>query len=63
MNYEAFFKHPFLDLEHAPSQANFNKAMKIINRAVACDKTSQHIEAFNLYCEGLLYLYPIFKGI
>ncbi|XP_065200670.1 serine/threonine-protein kinase ULK3 isoform X2 [Planococcus citri] len=59
MSYETFFNHSFLDLEHVPSEANFKKAMKIISKAETCDKASQHIEAFNLYCEALSYLVPI----
>lgn len=62
MNYEEFFKHPFLDLEHVPSEANFKKALKILNEAEYLDKSGKKTDAINKYCEGLRYLVPILNG-
>lgn len=63
MSYEMFFNHPFLDLKYAPSEANYKKAIKILADAENLDKTSHVVEAFNKYCEGLQYLFPIYNGI
>lgn len=62
MNYERFFSHPFLDLEYLPSESNYKKAVNILKEAEKLDKMDKQIEAFNRYCEGLRYLFPIYSG-
>lgn len=61
MNYERFFSHPFLDLEYLPSESNYKKAVNILKEAEKLDKMDKQIEAFNRYCEGLRYLFPIYS--
>jgi serine/threonine-protein kinase ULK/ATG1 len=63
MSYDAFFNHPFLELELVPSDINYKKALKLINEAEHLDSINRHIEAFNTYCQGLKYLFPILEGM
>lgn len=62
ISYEMFFNHQFLDLEHVPSEISHKKALKILKDADNLDAANKHIEAFNRYCEGLRYLFPILSG-
>lgn len=62
MNYDEFFKHSFLDLEHVPSETTYKKALKILSVAENLDKVGRNVEAFNKYCEGLRYLFPVYDG-
>lgn len=57
-DYDTFFAHPFLDLEHLPSPESYKKAVQLVHKAVKCDADKEHKEAFNLYCEALRYLVP-----
>lgn len=63
MNYDAFFNHPFLQLDLVPSDITHKKALELFEEAEKLDSTDQHIEAFNKYCEGLKYMFPIFEGM
>lgn len=62
MNYDEFFEHSFLDLEHVPSPETYEKALKILSEARRLDKAERKVEAFNKYCEGLRYLFPVYEG-
>lgn len=59
ITYDQFFAHDFLDLEHAPTEQNYNKAVTLARRAVEADKEKNAKEAFYLYCESLRYFIPI----
>ncbi|CAN8004883.1 unnamed protein product, partial [Ixodes hexagonus] len=67
INFEEFFTHPFVDLEHLPSQESFDKGacndcfLRLIQRAVAKDGEGSLREALHLYCLGLQYLLPVLQ--
>ena len=58
IEFEEFFNHPFVDLEHIPCPANLDKARRILKDAVTSDEGGLHEEALKLYRESLLYLVP-----
>jgi len=62
MNYDEFFKHPFLELNLIPSDIIYKKALRLFEEAENLDITNQHIEAFNKYCLGLKFMFPILEG-
>ncbi|XP_020285583.1 serine/threonine-protein kinase ULK3 [Pseudomyrmex gracilis] len=59
MTYDEFFAHDFLDLEHAPTEENYHKAVTLVHKAVEADAEKNPKEAFYLYCEALRYFIPI----
>lgn len=58
MDYNTFFKHPFLDLDHSPSPESYTKGLEAIQQAVKLDSEKQYKAAFCKYCIGLQYLIP-----
>lgn len=65
ITYDEFFAHDFLDLEHAPTKENYDKAVVLVHKAVDADADRNLKEAFYLYCEALRYFIPILtsKGL
>ncbi|KAM7285288.1 serine/threonine-protein kinase ULK3 [Ixodes scapularis] len=61
INFEEFFTHPFVDLEHLPTPESFDKGVNLIQRAVAKDSEGSLREALHLYCMGLQYLLPVLQ--
>jgi len=59
ITYNEFFAHEFLDLEHAPTKENYDKAVALIHKAVEADAEKNAKEAFCLYCDSLRYFIPI----
>lgn len=59
ITYNEFFVHEFLDLEHAPTKENYDKAVALVHKAVEMDAEKNAKEAFYLYCEALRYFIPI----
>lgn len=59
VTYDEFFAHDFLDLEHAPTKENYEKAAALVYKAVEMDAEKNAKEAFYLYCEALRYFIPI----
>ncbi|XP_071453893.1 serine/threonine-protein kinase ULK3 isoform X2 [Hetaerina americana] len=59
IDFEDFFKHPFLDLEHMPSEESYQKAIALVKEAVVKDSEKDWSAAFKLYCDSLLYFIPI----
>jgi len=59
ITYNEFFAHEFLDLEHAPTKENYDKAVALIHKAVEADTEKNTKEAFCLYCDSLRYFIPI----
>ncbi|XP_017877150.1 serine/threonine-protein kinase ULK3 isoform X3 [Ceratina calcarata] len=59
ITFDEFFAHDFLDLAHAPTKENYDKAVEIIQKAVKMDAEKNAKEAFHLYCEALRYFIPI----
>lgn len=62
IDYESFFKHEYLDLEHFPCEESLQKAVDLVSKAVKLDADHKEREAFNLYCEALLYFVPLLNG-
>lgn len=63
ITFENFFAHEFLDLEHAPTQENYEKAIALIQCAIKEDTEKNYQEAFQLYCNALRYFVPILMGM
>nr|CAD7459920.1 unnamed protein product [Timema tahoe] len=59
IDYEEFFKHPFLDLEHCPSPESYTKAVELVKQAVKNDAEGKQADAFTQYCEALRYFVPL----
>lgn len=59
ITFEDFFNHDFVDLKHAPSDENMEKAIEIVTRAVEEDNNQNYSKAYHLYCEGLTYFVPL----
>lgn len=59
ITFEEFFNHDFVDLKHAPSDENLEKAIEIMTRAVEEDTKQNYSKAYHLYCEGLTYFVPL----
>ena len=62
ISFEDFFNHPFLDLEHFPSDESYAKAIGIADQAVTKDKEGAKEEALTLYKSALEYLVPLAQG-
>ncbi|PSN42681.1 Serine/threonine-protein kinase ULK3 [Blattella germanica] len=62
IDYEAFFQHSFLDLEHMPSSESYQKAVELVCKAVKHDTEKNFEEAFNLYCDSLRYFIPLINA-
>jgi serine/threonine-protein kinase ULK3 len=59
ITFQEFFVHDFVDLKHAPSDQNMEKAIEIFTMAVEEDKAQNYSKAYHLYCEGLTYFVPL----
>lgn len=59
ITFEEFFNHDFVDLKHAPTDENMEKAIEIVTRAVEEDSKQNYSKAYHLYCEGLTYFVPL----
>ncbi|VDP05779.1 unnamed protein product [Soboliphyme baturini] len=56
IEFEAFFAHPFVDVEHAPNDRSLRKGSVIMSEAMFVDKEGRVPEAVKLYCDGVEYL-------
>lgn len=45
-----------------PCEESLQKAIDLVKRAVKLDAEHKEREAFNLYCEALLYFVPLLNG-
>lgn len=59
IDFEDFFKHEFLDLEHLPSEESHAKAVQLIEQAVKLDQEDDLEAALVLYRSALEYLIPL----
>lgn len=57
-DFQEFFNHPFVDLEHAPNSESILKASNLIAKALDEERASKMKEAFEKYNEALKYLIP-----
>jgi len=62
IDYEAFFRHSFLDLEHMPTPESYQKAVDLVCSAVIHDTEQNFMEAFILYCDSLRYFVPLINA-
>lgn len=58
IDFEDFFNHPFVDLEHKPCKRTLDKAREILQKAVELDEKEEYEDALVLYTDSLLYLVP-----
>lgn len=62
ISFQDFFNHEFVDMKHAPSDENMEKAIQIFTKAVEEDTNRNYNEAYHLYCEGLTYFVPLINA-
>ncbi|CAD5116553.1 DgyrCDS5431 [Dimorphilus gyrociliatus] len=55
ISFEDFIKHPFVDLEHKPSESSVKKATDIVQSAIEFDSLGNYKEALKLYSSSLQY--------
>ncbi|XP_076068674.1 unc-51 like kinase 3 homolog Aduk [Oratosquilla oratoria] len=59
IDFDDFFKHSFIDLEHKPGPESQERAMELLTMATSLDAAQQFEEAFQCYISGLQYLVPL----
>jgi serine/threonine-protein kinase ULK3 len=59
ISFEDFFNHEFLDLKHAPTDENLERAIELVTKAVELDNSGNFTDAYYLYCESLQFFIPI----
>jgi hypothetical protein len=59
IGFDDFFEHPFLDLEHMPSEDALVKAVSLAEEAVRCDSVGELAEALAHYKAALEYFVPL----
>ncbi|XP_055697118.1 serine/threonine-protein kinase ULK3-like [Phlebotomus papatasi] len=62
IDFKDFFQHDFLDLRHAPSEENFERALEIVREAVDADNKGEFERAYHLYCESLQFFVPYIQA-
>nr|XP_054755712.1 serine/threonine-protein kinase ULK3-like [Lytechinus pictus] len=58
IDFEEFFHHPFIDLEHMPCQDSLDKARTNVMVAVKSDQKGEWKEAIRLYLKAMEYFIP-----
>ena len=61
IDYDDFFAHPFIDLEHAPSAESEAKAVQLARQAVEKDNARDFEAALDLYKASLEYFVPLMQ--
>jgi serine/threonine-protein kinase ULK/ATG1 len=59
IDFEEFFAHPFIDLEHMPSDESLAKAISLAEEAVRLDTAGKLAEALERYKRALEYFVPL----
>lgn len=59
IDFEPFFSHPFVDLEHKPGPESMHKATELLTTAVNFDECKEYEPAYRNYCHALQYLVPL----
>ncbi|XP_054720219.1 serine/threonine-protein kinase ULK3-like [Uloborus diversus] len=58
ITFDEFFNHPFVDLEHMPTEETYSKGVELIHKAVKSDVDGEYESAINFYSQALDYLVP-----
>ncbi|XP_042332350.1 serine/threonine-protein kinase ULK3 isoform X2 [Sceloporus undulatus] len=58
ISFQAFFAHPFVDMEHMPSEESLGKATSLVMEAVKKDQEGDVAAALSLYSKALEYFVP-----
>ncbi len=58
ISFDAFFKHEFIDLAHAPTAQCLDKAVNIVSQAVKFDSVGNYTSALVHYCSALQFFMP-----
>ncbi|XP_062819527.1 serine/threonine-protein kinase ULK3 [Anolis carolinensis] len=58
LSFQAFFAHPFVDMEHMPSGESLGKATALVTEAVKKDQAGDASSALSLYSKALEYFVP-----
>ncbi|OWF35249.1 serine/threonine-protein kinase ULK3-like [Mizuhopecten yessoensis] len=53
ISFDEFFNHPFVDLDHMPSNESLDKAVAIVRDAVLSDQKGDYASAVKHYCDSL----------
>uniref|UniRef100_A0A2D4FG59 non-specific serine/threonine protein kinase n=2 Tax=Micrurus corallinus TaxID=54390 RepID=A0A2D4FG59_MICCO len=59
--FQAFFAHPFVDMEHMPSAESLGKATKLVTEAIKKDQEGDMASALSLYSKALEYFVPALR--
>jgi len=62
IDFPQFFDHPFLDLDHMPTDESELKASTLVEKAVRLDHDNKAQEAIVAYGEALQYWLPLLKN-
>ncbi|XP_053128760.1 serine/threonine-protein kinase ULK3 isoform X2 [Hemicordylus capensis] len=61
ISFKAFFAHPFVDMEHMPSEESLGKATNLVMEAVEKDQAGDASAALSLYSKALEYFVPALR--
>ncbi|XP_063170176.1 serine/threonine-protein kinase ULK3 isoform X2 [Candoia aspera] len=61
ISFQAFFAHPFVDMEHMPSAECLGKATTLVMEAVKKDQEGDMATALSLYSKALEYFVPALR--
>ncbi|XP_026565621.1 serine/threonine-protein kinase ULK3 [Pseudonaja textilis] len=61
ISFQAFFAHPFVDMEHMPSSESLGKATKLVMEAIKKDQEGDMASALSLYSKALEYFVPALR--
>ncbi|XP_039193462.1 serine/threonine-protein kinase ULK3 isoform X2 [Crotalus tigris] len=61
ISFQAFFAHPFVDMEHMASAESLGKATKLVTEAVKKDQEGDMTTALSLYSKALEYFVPALR--
>uniref|UniRef100_A0A8C5S9P6 Serine/threonine-protein kinase ULK3 n=1 Tax=Laticauda laticaudata TaxID=8630 RepID=A0A8C5S9P6_LATLA len=61
ISFQAFFAHPFVDMEHMPSSESLGKATKLVMEAIKKDQEGDMANALSFYSKALEYFVPALR--
>ncbi|XP_070543492.1 serine/threonine-protein kinase ULK3-like [Ptychodera flava] len=63
ISFDDFFNHPFIDLEHMPSEEGYLQGVKLVSLAIKEDQENNVKNAIKHYCLALEYLVPALQFV